>query len=101
MAIQGLHPLIEDKDFPNLPLIYTYLYPFFLPFRSDHVYDLETTVVELAWRSEIETVYFLKQVMGGDQERTYGRFIRRILDQFSPTNQESLKNALKEHPNLR
>jgi hypothetical protein len=100
LAIRGLLPLIEDKEFQNLPLVFTFLYPFFQPFRTDLAYELEAVLSTLISRSEIETVFFVKQLMGGNQVREYGRFLRRIMGQFSPGNQVSIKNALKDHPSL-
>ena len=60
MALQGLIPLIEDRDFANLPLIFTFLTSFFEKIDAAIQLDLQIVLEKLAKRSEVETIYLLK-----------------------------------------
>lgn len=101
LAIQGLITLIDDRNYLNLPAIFTFLNPLFIGFDSSIQYDLGVAVQHLIKRSEIETVYFLKQLILDSNNPLFERFIRRSLDIFSPEMQESLRNALRQHESLR
>ncbi len=100
LSIQGLITLIDDQQFENLPAIYTFLSPLFSSLTVDLQYDLQIALEHLARRSEVETVYFLKQIIARSKNPAFGRFIRRALDIFSPGAQLSLKNYLRSNENL-
>ncbi len=100
LSIQGLIPLIDDHHYLNLPAIYTFLNPLISSLDVDLQYDLQITLEHLARRSEVETVYFLKQIIARSKNPSLGRFIRRSLDNFSPDAQNSLRNFLRSNENL-
>lgn len=95
MSIQGLMNLVEDPAFVNLPAIFTFLFPLMEQLDSELVYPLQNAVESLAKRSEVETVYFLKEVSKASRNPAYPRFLRKSLEFFSPENQESLKRELR------
>jgi hypothetical protein len=97
LAIQGLIPLVDDQDFNNLPLIFDLLYPLLRSLDQNLIFQLESALKAIAKRSEVETVYFLKQVIRSADEPILPRFIRRNLSYFSPASQNSLKLCLREN----
>jgi len=96
LAIEGVIPLIDDRDFGNLPAIFTFITPFIITPGKDYHYDLLIIIQHLARRSEVETVYFLKKAIALSTDPTMARFIRRAMEYFSPARQESLRIALRE-----
>ncbi len=96
LSIEGIIPLIDDRDFENLPAIFTFITPFIISPSKDYHYDLLTIIEHLSRRSEVETVHFLKKAISLSSDPTMPRFIRRSLEFFSPARQESLRNALRE-----
>ncbi len=96
LAIDGTIPLIDDQGFDNLPAIFTFVSPLILNPEPENQYELLNVIDHLAQRSEVETVYFLKQVMSLSTDAGMGRFMRRALDLFSPPMQESLRKTMRE-----
>ena len=97
LAIEGVLPLIDDRDYENLPAIFTFLTPLFIQPGSERQYDLLTVLEHLARRSEAETVHFLQKAVELSSDPTIARFIRRSLAFFTSTNQEYLKEILRNH----
>lgn len=100
LSIQGLISLIDDRDFENLPSIFSFLSPLYHNFDPDLQYDLHIALEHLINRSEVETVFFVKQLISSSKKQQFGRFIRRSLDEFSPVMQKSLREALRNNEKL-
>lgn len=100
LAIDGTIPFIDDHGFDNLPAIFTFMSPLILNPEPGNQYELLNVIEHLAQRSEIETVYFLKQVMSLSTDPGMGRFMRRAIDLFSPAMQESLRKTMRERQSL-
>lgn len=96
LAIEGIIPLIDDREYENLPAIFTFITPFIINPGKDYHYDLLIIIQHLARRSEVETVHFLKKAISLSTDPTMGRFIRRTLVYFSTARQDSLRIALRE-----
>lgn len=96
LAIQGIIPLIDDRDFENLPAIFTFITPLIINPSTEYQFDLLTIIEHLARRSEVETVFYLKKAISLSTDPGMQRFIRRALEYFSPAKQSSLRNALRE-----
>ena len=96
LALTGTIPLIDDPTFGNLPSIFTFVSPLILDPETQNQYELLLVIEHLARRSEIETVYFLKQVMSLSTSPGMGRFMRRAIELFSPQMQESLRSTMRE-----
>ncbi len=95
LAINGTIPLIDDRAFENLPAIFTFISPLILTPTYENQYELLNVIEHLAQRSEVETVYFLKQVMSLSTDPGMGRFMRRAIELFSAEMQESLRSAMR------
>jgi len=100
LSIQGVITLIDDRDYENLPAVYSFLTPLFSTLEPDIQYDLHIALEHLAKRSEVETVYFLKQILTRSKNTSLDRFIRRSLEYFSPTAQNSLRQSLRQKAEL-
>lgn len=100
MSLRGLTPLIEDKDYLNLPEIFTFLTSFFKDFNLLVQNDLLSVLMGLANRSEVETTYFLKQMIAFYPQRSLGRFLRQSLDLFPAQAQSSLRVAMRNQQGL-
>ena len=96
VALMGMHPLLTDEHFINLPVIFDLLNPVMLNPDPRLVLILLQTIDLLQQRSEPETVYFIKQIMKQSKSEDLPRFIRRATPSFSDSAQESIKNALRE-----
>ncbi|MBA4375486.1 MAG: hypothetical protein C0401_04855 [Anaerolinea sp.] len=98
-AVSGLIPLVNDPDFNNFPIIFDFLQPLLVDPDAHLTYSLLTVIEKLAARSEMETVFFLKQVIAASNGSNLPRFIRRSLDIFQVASQNSIKAFLKENKN--
>ena len=96
LAIEGVIPLIDDRDFENLPAIFTFITPLIINPSTEYQFDLLTIIEHLANRSEVETVYYLKKAISLSTDPGMQRFIRKTLGFFSPQMQTSLREALRE-----
>ena len=96
LALDGTIPLIDDHNFDNLPAIFTFISPLILNPEPQNQYELLRVIEHLSRRSEIETVYFLKQVMSLSTAPGMGRFLRRAIELFSPSMQESLRIVMRQ-----
>ncbi len=95
LSIQGIIALIDDRDFANLPAIFSFLMPLFSDLNTDLQYDLRIVLEHLVDRSEVETVYFLKQLISKSKDPALYRFLRRSVELFTPEMQDSLRKALR------
>ncbi len=96
LSIQGVTTLIDDANFANLPAVYTFVKPLFMDLNPGLQYDLRETLEHLVNRSEVETVYFLKQLIADSKNPALGRFLRRLLGLFTTEMQDSLRKALRQ-----
>ena len=58
MSLMGLHPLLNDPEFNNLPIIFDFLQPVIARADPHLTYTLLTIIEKLAQKSESETVFF-------------------------------------------
>jgi len=101
LAIQGIIPLIDDREFENLPAIFSFLTPLIIHPSTEDQFELLSVIEHMAQRSEVETVYFLKQMVSLSTDPEMDRFMRRVLDVFSPPMQESLRKTFRERTSLK
>lgn len=101
LAIQGIIPLIDDREFENLPAIFSFLTPLIIHPSTVDQFEMLSVIEHLAQRSEVETVYFLKQMVSLSTDPEMDRFMRRVLDVLSPSMQESLQKTFRERKSLK
>jgi len=95
LGLCALLPLIQDRNFENLPVILDLLSPFLrtapLPIRPD-VLDV---VAGLARRSPRETAFMLRQNLEAPDNPDTSLLIRQSLPHFPKDIQESLRLAVR------
>lgn len=97
MAIEGLAPLLKEDSFDNLPIVFDFLEPVFAKFDSHVALALINLLGLLVEKSEVETIFMLKQVLKTNQGEDLPRLIRRALPLFSMQGQNSLKACLRQN----
>jgi hypothetical protein len=96
LGLKALLPLIGDPSFNNLPVLFRVLNPLVRVAPSQIRPDLLPVLRSLARRSPKETAYFLRQNMTA-QDTPW--LTRKVLAEFPPSLQNSLREALK-NPNI-
>ena len=97
MAIFGLVPLINDENFDNLPIVFNFLEPIFAQLDSQITAPLLLVLERLVEKSEVETLFLVKQALKRSVNENLPRLVRRALPLFSPEGQASLKMCLREN----
>ena len=95
-GLQSLIPLINDREYKNLPLIFDLLSLRIAEPNPRILFTLQNVIEALARRSPIETVYYLKTILKGKHSKDLPRFFRRLLACFPEDQAQSLRAALKE-----
>lgn len=94
IGLRALLPAIQDVDFENLPQIYHLISPLLHESSSTLQPDLIDTLAGLAHRSEVETSFFLRQIIASQHTENTIRVIRKVLPYFGQNTQTALKIAL-------
>jgi len=90
--------LIEDLHYPNLPAIFNSLGSVVQTHPAELQNELFLVITALGNRSPIETVYFLRQMIGLDPNPGLVRLIRRCLPEFPPEIQKRMLDLLHSLP---
>lgn len=96
MALHALIPALEDRQFSEIPTIFSFFYPFL---TADHP-ELEPEIYQvlrgLLRRSPVETLYLAQEVLSrqDSSKTTTARVIRKLLPEFPPDAQNTLKKCL-------
>lgn len=101
IGLRALLPAIQDVDFENLPQIYHLISPLLHESPSTLQQDLINALAGLAHRSEVETSFFLRQIIASQHTENTIRVIRKVLPHFSQSTQNALKNTLGNLSNNR
>lgn len=95
LGLMSLEVTIPDAAFHNIPATFRLLAPLVHSPDAPLLNGVQFCIAALARRTEAETAYFLRQSMGSSPDALTARLIRRVLPEFSPEFQTSLKNALR------
>ena len=98
LGFQALARLVEDNQFTNFPPVYRMISPFLYMTRPLVLPTLTHVLETLARRSPMETVYFLRQILGSPTPPGTIRIVRRIMPLFDPDTQNSLRKMLLARP---
>jgi hypothetical protein len=93
----GLHALVvlvEDREFQDLPSLFSLITPLCQASPTGLHADLVEVIKVLAHRSPVETAYFLRQILTLSSNPNTARLVRRLLPEFSPELQDSLRKLL-------
>ncbi len=97
-ALAALLPFIQDREYENLPVIYSLITPALQHNAANLSSELQRALTALARRSPIETGYFLRQILATNNDPALQRLVRRCLPAFPAENQARLKSALQSRP---
>jgi hypothetical protein len=95
LGLHALRPLIEDRQFENLPAFFRLIQPLARQTPSGLRPDLLDVLIALAHRSPSETAYFLRQTLESPNAVDTAWLIRQTLAEFPPETQTSLRSALR------
>lgn len=99
LGLSGLLPVIQDREFENLPRIYRLLAPLVQTAPNPLQAELQQAIEALARRSPVETAYFLRQMLSMAEGVTPIRLVRRCLPAFPEETQAGLRKAILSRPN--
>ena len=94
MGLRALLPMIQDRDYDNLPPIFSSISPLLQSAPAPIQVELIEVISALARRTPKETVYYLRQVLTVAQGTAAARLIRKTLPAFDAEGQASLKSVL-------
>lgn len=96
IGFRALQGVVADRDFENLPVIFSLLTgPIEITNRST-LHDLELLITALTRRSPVETAYFLRQCYTRSNNPILARLIRKCLPGFPPEGQASLRQVIQD-----
>ena len=94
IGLKALLPLIQDREFENLPRIFRLLGTLVQNAPKGLQSELIEDLMGLARRSPAETAYFLRQMMSIGNSPATTRLVRRCLPAFNEEMQANLRKAL-------
>jgi hypothetical protein len=95
LGLRALEAISADPDFEAIPSVFRLVSPLVLAPPPGLINDLHHCLAALANRTPAETAYFLRQSLGASADATTARLVRRILPEFEPDLQASLRSALR------
>ena len=98
LGLRALLPLINDKEFDNLPPVFVMLSPIFQNYPKALQTELSDLAEALAKHSPAETSYFLRQILSITENSNTARMIRQILPGLPAELQENLRKTIKNMP---
>lgn len=94
LAFQSFIPLINDRQFENLPEMYNLLTPQLRNIDPRGMASMQSVIEALIKRSPKETAYFLKQVSASSTDANFYRLMRRCLSSFPVELRSSLREVI-------
>lgn len=98
LGILALLPLIEDRSFENLPIVFNLLGPILQRYSEVHKYELRLALKELSRRSSTETTYFLRQILSLRDNPSVVKLVRQCLPDFPEESRAKLRSFLQALP---
>ena len=95
MGLRALLPVVQDREFANLPPVFSMVGPLLQSPPAPLLNDLQAVLEALSKRSPKETAYFLRQALNTTQSSAMTRLIRRVMGSFDEETQSGLRNLLK------
>jgi hypothetical protein len=95
-GIQALLPMISDATFDNLPPIFELTRPIIEAAPGVLQYDITDLINTLYQASPSETEYFLREILETSPNPLTATTLRRILSDFPPELQASLRDLVRK-----
>ncbi len=96
IGLLALLPLIEDRAFENLPMVFNACTPLFQSEPKALQNELRAVLVRLGNRSPSEVVYYVRQLIGSGASEDLQRLIRRCLPDLPDEVQLRLRPMLQK-----
>lgn len=95
-GIQALIPMITDPNFENLPPIFELVHPIIEAAPGTLQIDLGNLINALYQASPSETIYYLREILEKSPNPLTTVTMRRILTNFPPELQASLRDLVRQ-----
>ena len=95
-GIQALVPMITDPNFENLPPIFEIVHPIIEAAPGALQIDLGNLINALYQASPSETIYYLREILENSPNPLTAVTMRRILTNFPPELQASLRDLVRQ-----
>ncbi len=95
LALLLIEVIVSDPQFANLPPIFRLISPLLSAPPARLINDLHHSLAALARRTPAETAYFLRQTLATSSDPATARLVRRMVSEFPPEMQSSLRTALR------
>ncbi len=96
IGLLALLPLIDDRAFENLPVVFNACTPLFQSRAKALQNELRPVLVRLGKRSPAELVYYVRQLIGSGASEDLQRLIRRCLPELPADVQTRLRPMLQK-----
>ncbi len=98
LGLMAARALILDRDFQNLPALFNAVSAPMQAHPSTLQHELRLVLLAFSQRSPVETVYFLRQMIGLNPGADLVRLIRRCLPEFPASIQDRVRRILQSLP---
>jgi hypothetical protein len=95
LGMRLLLPLVNDPDFPNLPVIFRIIQPYIRQAPRRLRPEILDLLAALARRSPVETASYLRQTLTLPESPDTAWFIRQIAPAFPPEIEERLRSTVR------
>jgi hypothetical protein len=95
-GLRALVPLFNEPGFENLPAVFRILRPAVETAGPSTQLDLQACLSALSRVSLTETLFFLREILGGKSSPMLLRTLRRMLPALPPELQAGLRESLRE-----
>lgn len=95
IGLMALLPLVQDKQFTNLPQIFSLCTPLFQTSPKELSHELSQILIILAERTPAELVYYIRQLIGSAASDDLRRLIRRCVPSFPEEVQQRIRPILQ------
>ncbi|GIV66884.1 MAG: hypothetical protein KatS3mg047_1277 [Bellilinea sp.] len=98
LSLMALLPLLRDRQFENLPQVFSICTPLFQSSQKGLTHPLSQVLITMAERTPAESVYYIRQLVGSAPSDDLRRLIRRCLPAFPDDVQERIRPVLQRLP---
>lgn len=95
IGLLAVRPLIEDRNFENLPAVYNAVGPVLQSHPGTLKNELTAVLIALSQRSPTETAYFVRQMAGQTTSPDLLRLLRRCVSEFPDHIQAQLRSLVQ------
>ncbi len=98
LGILALLPLIDDRTYENLPVVFNLLSPILQRHADVHKHELREALIALSRQSSTETTFFLRQILSLKNNPDLVKLVRLCLPYFPEESRARLRSFLLALP---